>query len=62
MHKQQHIYAESLIMRLYDDGALEYHRSINKTRSQFEYWQKRLGNYALVHISPELISKERSTL
>ena len=61
MHKQQHTYAE-LIIRLYDDGALEYHRSIDKTRSQFEYWQKRLGNYALVHITPELINKERQHL
>src|SRR5580704_8644654 len=61
MHKQQHTFND-LMMRLYSDGALEYHRSLAKTRSQFEYWNQRLGHYALVHITPELISKERQLL
>lgn len=61
MHKQQHTY-EELINRLYNDGALEHHRSLKKTRSQFEYWRKRFGNYALVHITPELVNKERQLL
>jgi integrase len=61
MHKQQHTY-EELMTRLHSDGALEYHRSLSKTRSQFDYWQKRLGNYALVHITPELVGKERQIL
>jgi len=61
MHKLQHTY-EDLMVRLYGDGALEYHRSFKKTRSQFEYWRKRLGNYALIHITSELISEERQLL
>lgn len=61
MHKEQHTY-EELMLRLHSDGALEYHRSLVKARSQFDYWQKRLGDYALVHISPELIGKERQLL
>jgi integrase len=61
MHKQQYTYGQ-LIERLYADGALEQHRSLKKTRSQFEYWKKRLGNYALIHITPEIINKERAEL
>lgn len=61
MHKQQHTFNE-LMIRLYSDGALEYHRSLEKTRSQYEYWDQRLGHYALVHITPELVSKERQLL
>ncbi|MEI8366730.1 MAG: site-specific integrase, partial [Parachlamydiaceae bacterium] len=61
MHKKQHTYAE-LIDRLHSDGALEHHRSFKKVRSQYEYWQRRIGTYALVHITSELISKERQLL
>ncbi len=61
MHKKQYTY-EDLMNRLHLDGAFEHHRSFNKTRSQFEYWQKRLGKYALVLITPEQIGKERQHL
>lgn len=30
--------------------------------SQFEYWNQRLGAYALIHITPELIAQERKIL
>lgn len=60
-HKNQYTYAQ-LISRIYGDGALDHHRSLEKTRSQYEYWKNRLGDYALVRITPELISKERQLL
>ncbi|MFI5342775.1 MAG: integrase [Chlamydiales bacterium] len=61
LHKNQYSFTE-LMTRLYGDGSLEHHRSFDKTRSQYEYWSNRLGGYALVHITPELISKERQVL
>lgn len=60
-HKLQHTYDE-LAKRQQSDGVFEHHRSFEKIRSQFEYWQKRLGHYALSHITPELIGKERQIL
>lgn len=60
-HKHQYTYAQ-LICRVYEDGVLDHHRSFKKTRSQYEYWKNRFGDYALVHISPELIGKERQLL
>ncbi len=60
-HKQQYTYQE-LIERQKADGAFEHQRSFDKIRSQFEYWQNRLDQYALVHITPELIAKERKIL
>jgi integrase len=49
----------ALLDRLLLDGALQHHRSLKNTQAQYNYWKERLGAYALVHISPELISKER---
>ncbi len=60
-HNQHHTYAE-LIDRLIADGALSHHRSLKNCQSQFDYWKGRLGAYALVHITPELISQERKLL
>lgn len=59
--KQQHTYAD-LSDRLHTDGVLQHQRSLKNTRSQFEHWKQRLGEYALVHITPELIGKERQHL
>lgn len=60
-HKNQYTY-EQLFARLYGDGALEHHKSIEKTRSQYEYWKSLFKDYALIHITPEPISKERQLL
>lgn len=53
-----HTYA-ALLDRLVDDGVLEHHRSLKNTQAQYNYWRDRFGAYALVRITPELISKER---
>ncbi len=44
------------------DGAFELQRSFKNCRSQFDYWKQRLGAYALIHITPELIAQERKIL
>lgn len=60
-HNQHHTYAE-LLHRLEEDGLLSLQRSFKNCRSQFDYWKQRLGAYALVHITPELIAQERKIL
>lgn len=61
LHKKQYSYAE-LIQRMEADGALDHHRAYQKIKSQFHYWKEKLGVYALIHITPELINKERKLL
>lgn len=60
-HNQTRTFAE-LIDRYIQDGALEHHRSNDDTRRHLGYWKIRLGTYGLVHITPELLSKERQLL
>lgn len=60
-HKSQHTYNE-IVERFLQDGALEHHRSVEDTLRHLDYWKERLGAYALVHITPELIGKERQLL
>jgi integrase len=60
-HNKHHTYAD-LLDRMGTDGVLSHHRSFNNCRSQFDYWKQRFGNYALVHITPELIAQERKVL
>jgi integrase len=60
-YKKQHTYRE-LIDRYLSDGALEHHRSAEDTLRHLKYWKERLGAYALVHITPELLGKERQLL
>lgn len=59
-HKKIYTFTE-LVQRYVQDGALEHHRSAKDTRRHLDYWQSRLGSYGLVHITPELIGKERHT-
>ncbi len=60
-HNQIRTFAE-LTDRYTQDGALEHHRSGDDTRRHLAYWKTRLGAYALVHITPELLGKERQLL
>jgi integrase len=60
-HNKQHTYAD-LLHRMEGDGAFELQRSFKNCSAQFDYWKQRLGVYALIHITPELITKERKTL
>jgi integrase len=60
-HKQQHTFQE-LVTRYKNDGILEHHRSAKDTRRHLDYWSSRFGSYALIHITTDLISKERQLL
>lgn len=60
-HKQQHTFSE-LINRYISDGALQHIRSVEDVTHHLTYWKKRLGDFALVHLTTELIGKERQYL
>lgn len=60
-HNTRHTYAD-LLDRMEVDGVHAHQRSFKNCRSQFDYWKQRLGSYALIHITPELIAQERKTL
>jgi integrase len=60
-HNKHHTYTD-LLHRMEGDGAFDLQRSFKNCRSQFAYWKQRLGAYALIHITPELIAQERKTL
>ena len=52
----------NLADRYLHDGALEHHRSAKDMVRHINYWKTRLGAFALVHITSELIGKERQLL
>jgi len=60
-HNKIHTFAE-LIDRFLQDGALEHHRSAEDTQRHLTYWKQRLGDFGLVHITPEKLGKERQAL
>jgi len=60
-HNTQHTYAD-LIDHFTASGALEHHRSAEDTIRHLNYWKDRLGAYALVHLTPERLGKERQLL
>lgn len=60
-HNQLHTFTQ-LIDRYLADGAIEHHRSADDTKRHLVYWQSRFAAFALVHITPELIGKERQHL
>jgi len=51
-----------LVERYISDGALEHLRAQKDAIRHMDYWKKRLSGYALVHLIPELLSKERQLL
>lgn len=57
-HKQQHTFTD-LIERYQSDGALEHIRSVEDVIRHLEYWKTRLGDYALVHLTTDLLGQER---
>ncbi len=57
-HKQQHTFTQ-LIERYISSGALEHIRSADDVMHHLNYWKSRLGDFALVFLTPELIGKER---
>ena len=60
-HNKIHTFAE-LAERYIQDGALEHHRSADDTLRHLAYWKERFGEYGLIHITPELLGKERQIL
>lgn len=60
-YKKQQTFQE-LFDRFLSDGALEHHKSKDDTLRHLYYWCERFASYALVHITPELIGKERQLL
>lgn len=59
--KKQHTFAD-LVDRYKASGALEDHKAAKDTIRHLEYWKTRFKSYRLVHLSPELIAKERQHL
>ena len=51
-----------LFERYISDGMLQHHKAVKDTLRHLEYWKKCFGAYALVHIDPDRISKERKIL
>ncbi len=60
-HKQQQTFSQ-LIERYFSDGAMEHIRSAEDVTRHLDYWKSRLGSYDLVHLTTELIGKERQLL
>ncbi len=60
-HNQIRRFSE-LTERYIQDGALEHHRSSDDTLRHLNYWKSRLCSFGLVHITPELLGKERQLL
>lgn len=60
-HKQQHTFTQ-LLERYISDGALQHIRSAKDVSHHLNYWKERMGNFALIHLTPELIGKERQLL
>jgi hypothetical protein len=60
-HNKLYTFRE-LLERDIQDGALEHLKSSEDTKHHLDYWKSCLNDYALVHITPELIGKERKIL
>ena len=61
LYKSQRTFTE-LLERYRNDGELEHIRSIDDVIRHLEYWKSRLGDFALVHLTTELLGKERRLL
>ncbi|HRW58461.1 MAG TPA: hypothetical protein P5048_02440, partial [Chlamydiales bacterium] len=61
LHKKIHTF-DDLVDRFIADGKLDLHKSFKDTQRHLKYWQSRIGKYGLVHITSDLISKERLLL
>jgi integrase len=51
-----------LVQQYISNGALEHLRAKRDAVRHMDYWKVRLAGYALVHLTPELLSKERQLL
>jgi len=60
-NRTQQTFSE-LLERYRNDGELEHIRSVDDVKRHLEYWKGRIGNFALIHLTTELIGKERCLL
>lgn len=60
-YKNQCTFKE-LVERYINDGSLEHIRSKKDTLCHLNYWKSRLDSFALVHITTDLLGKERLIL
>ena len=61
LHKTQYTFKD-LLERYKNDGALEHIKSAEDVIRHLDYWKNCLGNYALIHLTSELVGKERRIL
>lgn len=61
LHNNKHTLSE-LVDHFIRSGALEHHRSAQDTQRHLDYWKSRLGAHSLVHITPDLLGRERQHL
>lgn len=53
----------SELIELYiQEAVIGYHKAAADTVRQLNYFRERLGNYALIYLTPELLLRERKTL
>jgi len=60
-HKAQATFSE-LYRRYVDSGILEHRKASKDTVRHLNYWNERFKSYALIHITPDLVAKERRIL
>jgi hypothetical protein len=60
-HKKQHTFGE-LLERYKNDGALQHIRSSEDVIHHLKYWKTRIGDYALIHLTPDFMGQERQQL
>ena len=58
----KHATLEEVVQRYEDDGVLSHHRSVRDTRRHLSYWKERFKGYAIIHITTEMVAKERKIL
>ena len=51
-----------LIDRYVEDGALEHHKAAKDTQRHLQYFRKKIGDYSLAYITPELLMDVRKKL
>ena len=53
---------DEIVERFINDGVIENHKSAKDTKRHLDFWKEKFGRYALVHITTEMIGKERQIL
>jgi len=59
--KQKHTF-DDLLNHYLASGALEHHKAAHDTLRHLTYWKERFKSFAIMHLTPELLAKERQLL